>query len=371
MTGEQLQTNSNKKKLVIYTTLEIICLFILCIVGNLFDFLNLGWTLERIVTLDYWRGVVQQFMLYSCSMILGYLSTLEKEDMKNKEYFQIMAKYRELLQSKKQSFTLFIETYFNPNTKKHFIFLANQKKLYKLDRHSKDRWKIDYNKACKEYPDDILEYPVYNTWESFFQHIDHLRSRKYATKRRELEKLVSQEYIEENWEMISTRYPYVHAESFTENLSIHYTSDTEYKINNTATKDIAKMLPTKAITMMLWAIIWACVVYSPDIGQLGNQVSMWVTIIIKYVIRVAMMLINFGVGLYNAKKVFRENYILPIQNRNRILLEYITWCHDTKQEDTFADKVLTAYRSREEQLEKLNKSKKELEQLVNKAEKKV
>lgn len=371
MTGEQLQAASNRKKLILYTILEIICLFVLCIVGNLFDFLNLGWTLDKIATWDYWRGVVQQFILYSCSMILGYLSTLEKEDMKNKEYFQIMAKYRELLQSKKQSFTVFIETYFNPNTKKHFIFLANQKKLYKLDRHSKDKWKIDYNKACKEYPDDILKYPVYSTWDSFFQHIDHLRSRRYAIKRRELEKLVSQEYIEENWEMISVRYPYVHAESFTENLSIHYTSDTEYKIDNTATKDIAKMIPLKAVITMLWAVVLACIVYSPDIGQLGNQISMWVTIILKYVIRVAMMLINFAVGLYNAKKVFRENYILPIQNRNRILLEYITWCHDTKQEDTFADKVLAAYRAREEQIEKLNKSKKDLEEALNKAEKKV
>lgn len=362
-----IQASSNKKKLILYTFIEILCLFILCIVGGVFDFLNLGWTIDKILTWDYWKGCIQQFILYSCSMILGYMSTLEKEDIRNKEYFNLMSRYRELLKSKKQSFSIFIETVFNPKTKKQFIFFNNQKKLYKLDKHSKDEWKISYNKAIhsgkplSEYPDYII-----NDTDTYMVKRDKKRSYVYAVRRQLMEKLITPEYIEENWSVISVKYPYVHAESFTSSLSIHYEATTEYKVENTTGKDIVKLIPMKLVSTLLVAIIFACIVYEPNIGQLGNQISIWIAIILKYLMRCGMMIINFVMGLWNARKMFQENYILPIQNRIRILLEYITWCHDTHQEDTWSDKVVLAYQERQEQLDKLDSSKKELKSLLDK-----
>ncbi|MDY5982341.1 MAG: hypothetical protein SPJ17_01385, partial [Anaeroplasma sp.] len=72
----------------------------------------------------------------------------------------------------------------------------------------------------------------------------------------------------------------------------------------------------------LGATILALLMINPDTNQLLEQANGWIAVIIQYIVRVGMIISNFVMGIYNAKTIFNDNYLRPINNRIRMLDEY-------------------------------------------------
>ena len=81
-------------------------------------------------------------------------------------------------------------------------------------------------------------------------------------------------------------------------------------------------LSRKLMYTILGATILALLMINPDTNQLLEQANGWIAVIIQYIVRVGMIISNFVMGIYNAKNIFNDNYLRPINNRIRMLDEY-------------------------------------------------
>ena len=299
-----------RKKIALYTILEVVATFTLTMVASMWDWVNMNFTLSRIATSEYWDSVIIQTVMYTCALILGTLITLEKMELKSQEYNDLYKYYQDVMFPKKdKGFEPYIDNVLNPSIKKDFLHKKYERKLYRLDKVAKDRWKIDFLEANKL--EEPLTYNFTSKW-----------SKKYFIKRSELEFINSDEYIDNNYEVLSVRYPRVNAHAFTKYLDIKMSDRTKYKVENKVAKGLTFKIANKLFYTALGSTIIGLLIVSPDTNQFLEQANGWIAIFIQYIIRVAMITANFIMGIYSGRSLFIENFILPINNRNRILEEY-------------------------------------------------
>jgi len=328
--------NEKNKKAILYTLLEIVAVLVICIVSGAFDWVKLSFSWAKVSTWEYWRDVIQKFLMYTAALFVGYFFKMEKLELKDNEYANLLLSYRELLKSKYESFIEYIETIYNPETKRKFIKVRADKKLLTLDKLSKSAWKLEYNKAIKSGNFDNFQ------WSSKW-------SKKYAIRRKRLTEMSDINFIEENWEYISIRYPIISPHVFTYNLKNSDINNAEYRVSNKTAKDFLKIVGRKIIKMFLWAFIVALFAMNPSANELLEMANGWITVIIQYVFRVFMIVFNFVWGLFCGKQMFINNFILPLQNRIRILKLYIDWCKKENKPLTYSDELMNTYRDREAQ----------------------
>lgn len=299
-----------KRKVALYTFLEFIASFTLTMVASMWDWVNMNFTLSRIATSEYWDSVIIQTIMYTCALLLFTLIVLEKMELKNPEYHDLYSDYQETHFPKKdKGFEPYVNDVLNPEIKKEFLHKKYERKLYRLDKFSKDRWKIDYSEANKL--EDPLTYNFKSKW-----------SKKYYIKRSELEFINSDKYINDNYEILSVKYPKVNAYAFTKYLDIKMSDKTKYKVENKAAKGLLVKITNKLIYTALGSTVIGLLIINPDTNQLLEQANGWIAIIISYIIRVAMITVNSIMGVYTGRSLFVDNFILPINNRIRILDEY-------------------------------------------------
>ena len=311
----------------------------------------MGFTLSKITTKAYWNEVILNAVMYSCALILGNLLKLEKLELKSKAYDDLLSIYRnEKLPYKDENFVTYITTILNPSIKKEFLKKKYENKLARLERYSFDSFQLCYNMACESINfDEYVKKEVKNPLKKF-----------YCRRRRNLEKIRSDEYIEKHYQSMFVRYPKVNPYSFTYYLSIKMNDRTKYQTENKTAKDMSIKLSRKLVYSVLGATILALLVINPDANELMEQANGWIAIVIQYIIRVGMIIANFVMGIYNAKTIFNDNYLRPINNRIRMLDEYQVY------------KTRNKWQSKKDIEEEINQRVKEkvepLQELVNQLE---
>ena len=307
---EKLNKN---RKIALYTFLELVALFILTMLASMWDWVNMGFTLSKITTKAYWNEVILNAVMYSCALILGNLLTLEKLELKSKDYDDLLSIYRnEKLKYKDEHFVTYITTVLNPSIKKEFLKKKYENKLARLEKYSFDSFQLCYNNACEaESFDDYVKFNVKNPFKKF-----------YCKRRRNLEHIRSDEYIEAHYKSMFVRYPKVNPYSFTYYLNIKLSDRTKYQTENKTARDMSIKLSRKLVYSILGATILALLIISPDTNELLEQANGWIAVVIQYIIRVGMIIVNFVMGIYNARTIFNDNFIRPINNRIRMLDEY-------------------------------------------------
>ena len=308
-----METETKNRKIALYTFLELIALLILTMLASMWDWVNMGFTLSKITTKAYWNEVILNAVMYSCALILGNLLKLEKLELKSKAYDDLLNIYRnDKLKYKDENFVTYITTILNPSIKKEFLKKKYENKLARLERYSFDSFQLCYNMATESLNfDDYVKKQVKNPLKKF-----------YCRRRRNLEKIRSDEYIEKHYQSMFVRYPKVNPYSFTYYLSIKMNDRTKYQTENKTAKDMSIKLSRKLVYSVLGATILALLVINPDANELMEQANGWIAIVIQYIIRVGMIIANFVMGIYNAKTIFNDNYLRPINNRIRMLDEY-------------------------------------------------
>lgn len=308
-----METETKNRKIALYTFLELVALLILTMLASMWDWVNMGFTLSKITTKAYWNDVILNAVMYSCALILGNLLKLEKLELKNKAYDDLLSIYRnDKLPYKDENFVTYITTILNPSIKKEFLKKKYENKLARLEKYSLDSFQLCYNMATESLDfDEYVKKQVKNPLKKF-----------YCRRRRNLEKIRSDEYIEKHYQSMFVRYPKVNPYSFTYYLSIKMNDRTKYQTENKTAKDMSIKLSRKLVYSVLGATILALLVINPDANELMEQANGWIAIIIQYIIRVGMIIANFVMGIYNAKTIFNDNYLRPINNRIRMLDEY-------------------------------------------------
>jgi hypothetical protein len=315
-TKSQLDPSIRKRKITLYTIAEVLAILALCVIGNVFDFVNMRFAFERITTAAYWEATLQQALLYSISLILGYLYKIERCVLDDPEFARGMDQYHDRLKLKTQSFPTYIDETLNPMIREEFYKDSIEHRLYKLERHAKDQWKLDYSHwlaSKKPYEE--------------FQFCGR-RSKKYCNKRLTLEQLILKDNIASASSCFDA-YPRVNAHSFTYGIHSDESKAGEWKTENTVSKDLTLIWLRKVLTVFLAAMIVGSIVADPDVTELAGEAYGWLKLLVKYAIRCGTMIMCLGTGLAMGRKIFESDYILVIENRIRILDMYVAW--DVKQ----------------------------------------
>ena len=304
---------NKNRKIALYTFLELLALLTLTMLASMWDWVNMGFSLSKITTKAYWNNVILQTVMYSCALVLGNLLKLEKLELKNKAYDDLLSTYRkEKLPIKDEHFTTYIMDVLNPSIKKEFLKKKYENKLARLEKYSFDSFQLCFNKAVNA-PDfrEFVKKEVKNPFKKI-----------YCYRRRNLEEIRNDEYINAHYQSMFVRYPKVNPYSFTYYLSIKMNDRTKYQTENKAARDMSIKLSRKLVYAVLSSTIIGLLVINPDANQLLEQTNGWIALMIQYIVRVGMITANFIMGIYNAKTIFNDNYLRPINNRIRMLEEY-------------------------------------------------
>lgn len=304
---------NKNRKIALYTLLELLALLTLTMLASMWDWVNMGFSLAKISTKEYWNNVILQSVMYSCALVLGNLLKLEKLELKNKAYDDLLSTYRnDKLTLKDEHFVKYIMDVLNPSIKKEFLKKKYETKLSRLEKHSLDSFQLCYNMACES--EDFDEYVnsfIHNPFKKF-----------YCKRRKTLEKLRDDKYIEAHYTSMFVRYPKVNPYSFTYYLNIKMSDKTKYQTENKTARDMSVKLSRKLVYSVLGATILGLFFVYPDANELLEQANGWVAVMIAYIVRVGMIIANFIMGVYNAKTIFNDNFLRPISNRIRMLDEY-------------------------------------------------
>ena len=301
-----------KRKITLYTLAEIVAIFAITLLGNCWDWLHFAFDFSNIRSGQYWSSVAVQAAMYSLSLIVGYLGKLEKLVLTDDEFHRDLDQYHDRWKMKSQSFPVWIDGTKNPQIQLDFYREHIRDRLGRLDRWARD---IDKNQYLR-WLDSKLDL------ESF--QFPDKRAVRYAKKRFAMEQLITPNNIEKNAQSYS-RYPRLHAYSFTWGIRDSHGRENEYKVNNTVGFDLSVILAKKFMEVMIAGLFVASIFINPDAAELGNSVLSWIAIIVKYLIRCATIAICLTQGLFLAKRIFDVDYIMVIENRTNILNEYISW----------------------------------------------
>lgn len=351
------------RKSMLYTTIEIILILIMTIVGNMWDWVNMTFSPEAIMTGAFWQDTFIKSTLYSCALMVAIVSKMSKQELKDARYDDLYKDYRARLPFKEANvdeFGEFIERHKNVAIKKEYIRTKLNRKLARIQRFEKDSWVQDYFNAK-----DTQQMENYTFCSKY--------SKKYFIKRMRIEVMLKGDFIDKHYQEMHVKYPRISTTSFGYYLDIKRNNDARYKVNNEAVKDVSKQGSIKVAQTVLISIILTLFVLQPSTNALLEQANGWIILLIKYIVRVAMIILSFATGIWTAKRIFMDNYLLPLTNRIEILDEFKRWTDEQpvkikgvkaireeveaelklKLEKEFAEKLDTAKKEIQEQAIKL------------------
>ena len=105
----KLDATIKRQKIILYTTLQILGIVAILLVGSSFDWLNMKFDINLVKTWNYWNAVIQQVLMYTLALIIGFIGRLEKEFLKNEDFHLQMNIYHAYFTQKTDSFTKFID----------------------------------------------------------------------------------------------------------------------------------------------------------------------------------------------------------------------------------------------------------------------
>lgn len=307
------------KKLILYTMLEVTVLIVMTAVGNMWDWVNMEFHPESIATSGFWEDTIIKATLYSGSLVLAILLKLQKLELKDTRYDDLLGQYRGKLVLKndnKTAFSKYIDKTLNPQIKIEYLQTKYNTKLYRIQKHERDSWIADYFKA-KEL-DDPFKYKFSGWFNGYF-------SKRYFTKRTRIEAVLADGFIESNYPYLRCKCPRISATQFGYYLEVSKNKDAHYKLDNEVVKDVAGQAILKIISVFFISICLTIMALNPATNELLEQANGWVVLLIKYIVRVIMVCLSFATGIWTANSTFNDNYLLPLINRISILDSFALW----------------------------------------------
>lgn len=303
-----MEKEQKNKKIVLYTFLEVLATLVLTAMWGMWDWVNMSFNFTRVLSASYWENTIFETGMYSLAMIIAILYVMGYLETKSKEYEDLMNIYRSKLETEglKQSvtstFVLFINDVLNPMIKIEYIKKKMDLKLWALDRVTKSKVKFELSLFNKGKLDKLSK-----------------RAQKYKNKLEMYTSMKDDEYLKENFMNINCKYPRVNAYAFTWYVSVKATDSNRYKVENRAFADVFLVIIRKIFFSFAGAAVMVMFVVTPNGNQLLDQANGWIALMMNYIFRFIMICVNFGMGVFTARRLFYANNMLPINNRISIL----------------------------------------------------
>lgn len=320
-----LSTNKAKTSRIITTI--VLSLLILGLFGC-FNFITWTFDFSKIITLEYWTNVSTKVGIAICSFNIGinfnwhYVIERSIDLKENIELYDILIKQKD-----DDNFDYYVNHIFNIHLKRRAYINKINRKIHRLNKFAKDR---DIELYSKKIPLGVKDY------DTLVKDLEANRSvNKYCIRRKQLEYLKSEEYINENIDSLGVKYSRVDAQLF--NLEI----DSKPKQNNFVVGGNVGFGRAKAsshivLPMVLISMFTASLLISINQQEFIDQLHAVLFFLCSFLIDVGMVVWNIFRGTRSVSAIISEQLTIPYANRNTVLKKYIAW----KEENSIQTSVM-------------------------------
>ena len=308
------------------TIINTILLIIICAIFGCFDFLTMSFHFEYLSNVAFWTKVITKSIAGICAYNIGVNLSWDRELEKDILLKENAEKYERLNKMKdNKSFNKYIVEVFNPEEKKKAYISFINKKLYWLDRFSTNKSKLLYSLNSED--------------ENKQKELDIARSKnRYCIKRKELEELKSEDYINKNLDSISVKYAYVDPIIFDMDIDGKSTYR-GVKVKGSTTRARAKKTSSVMLSMIGVSAFLTSVGLDANQEQFENQVVAFWHYVLTCAEDVGIILWKVLGGIFASRKMIDSEITRPLVDRNMILTKYLEWCVDNKIETSKAKQI--------------------------------
>lgn len=322
-----LSSNSEKIRRTIINSILVV--LILLVFGCL-DFMTWTFDFSRILTTEYWTTVASKLVAAICSFNIGINLNWDYAIVRAVELKEAISMYAILIKQKDNgNWDYFVNHIFNKHTKRRAYINYVNKKIYRLNKLNKDSDKVLYSsvvplkKRDKETDEEWENY--LKTYEQECKVLEEKKAtNKYCIRRKELEYLKSDEYINANIDSLSVRYSRVDPSVF--DLEIN----AKVKKDNIAVKGNVGLGKVKAsanigLSMVIVSMFTTALVISINQQQFVDQMQAFWYYLLTCAVDLVIVLWNLFRGTRSSSAIISEQLTTPYVNRNRVLNSYIEW----------------------------------------------
>lgn len=311
---------SSKREFLIKQAANSVLLFIILIVFGCLDFATLTFHGEYLLTASYWGTIGTKMIAAICALNVGINMMLENEIKKSEELHRNKDEYERLIKLKDTDFEYFVVRVFNIKLKiKAYLNQINYQ-IHLLNKFSRRSDRLLYSSDLPE-------------------NQEKKKKNHYCIKRKELEDLKSDDYIQKNIDNLVVKYSEVDPAVF--ELEINGAQKTAgVKTTGNITLGRIKESSTIIFSMLALSMLTTSFGLTASKEQFESQMVAFWHYCLKAVEDTGVVLWQFFNGTLRARKIVSSQLTLPYAGRNIVLKEYINWREETKAKDSAVFKEL-------------------------------
>lgn len=325
---------STKREFIIKQTANSVLLFIILIVFGCLDFATLQFHGEYLVTASYWGTIGTKMVAAICALNVGINMMLDNEIKKSEELRRNMNIYNRLIKLKDSDFEYFVTHVLNPRLKAKAYKNYINHKIFILNKLSRRRDRLLYSSDLEE-----------------------MQAKKkrnhYCIKRKELEELKSDDYIQKNIDNIMVRYQEIDPAIF--ELEINGARKSNgIKVTGNITVGRTRESSSIILSMLCLSMLTTSFGLTASSEEFENNMIAFWHYFLKAIEDTAVVLWQFFNGTLRTRRIVSTQLTLPYAGRNYVLQEYINWRAQTNAQESPAFKEIKEINKLDEQEESEN-----------------
>ena len=280
-------------------------LFIVFSMLGCMDFATLEFHFEYLLQASYWLTVLVKAIAGILAFNIGINLMWDSEIKKNLELTENMKRYDELKTQKQNDFEYYVNKIFNPTEKKIAYISQINRKIYLLNKFSRAKDRLLYSSELKERQEEK-------------------KRNLYCIKRKELEELKSEEFINKNIDSLKVKYYEVDATVF--ELEVDGSPALRgVKTRGNATIGRVKATSTMVLGMIMCSMLLTAIGLEIDKMLLEESLHRFLYFFLKIVADVGVILWQLFRGTLKTRKIISSELTQPYAGRVKVLTCYLEW----------------------------------------------
>ena len=293
-----------KKEKIVKQLINIVLLFIILMVFGCLDFATLTFHFEYLSSPNYWGTVGTKVIAGVCALNLGINFLFDSEVKKDGVLQEAIIKNQKLMTYKQLDFEYYVIKVYNPSEKKKAYISYINKQINRLNRFSRAKDRLLYS-------------------SELFTEEQKMKNR-YCRKRKELEQLKTDEYIEKNLDNIRVKYYEVDPSIF--ELEIDGSSKMQgVRTRGSVSQGRFKASSSVIIGMILITSFFTAFGLEADKQEFTNNMVAFWHYCLKAIQDVGVVLWQFTRGMFESRKIVSQQLTEPYLGRNKVLEMYLEW----------------------------------------------
>lgn len=296
---------SSKSEFIIKQAVNSVLLFIILIIFGCLDFATLTFHGEYLLTPSFWGTIGTKMIAALCAFNIGINMMLDNEIKKNTELRNNIETYEKLIALKDTDFEYFVIHIFNRKLKIQIYKSQINKQIYRLNKFSKAKDRLLYSSELEENKEKKLK-------------------NRYCRRRRSLEELKSDEFIEKNIDSLKVNFREIDPAAF--ELEINGAQKVKgIKVTGNVNYGRLKESSTIIMSMLLFSMLTTSFGLTASKEVFESQMVAFWHYCLKAVEDIGVVLWQYINGTIRTRKIVSSQLTIPYAGRNKVLKEYTNW----------------------------------------------